>query len=192
MIQMFHVYKSYSREVRALVDVSLRIDEGEFVFIMGPSGAGKTTVMRLIFCAEQTSVGQIIVNGKNLSKMKKEDIPYFRRTIGMVFQDFKLLEKRSVYENVAFAQRVLGSPEKMIRQRVSQVLQLVGLEQKRDTSVIRLSGGEQQRVAIARAIVNEPAILLADEPTGNLDERLAFEIMKIFEEIQAKGTTVVV
>ncbi len=192
IIQMFHVCKAYGRGGRALDDVTLRIDRGDFVFLTGPSGAGKTTLLKLIFCAEQPTMGQIIVAGRNIHRMSSSGVPLLRRHIGVVFQDFKLLAQRTVFGNVAFAMEVIGRPPRDIRRRVTTVLREVGLADKANSLPSRLSGGEQQRVAIARALVNEPAILLADEPTGNLDPALTLSIMGLLSDVNARGTTVVV
>lgn len=192
MIEMFHVSKYYDGKIPALEDVSLKVEKGEFMFVTGPSGAGKTTLLKLLFCAEKTDEGQILIAGWDLDKLKKRSIPYLRRNVGIVFQDFKLLLSMTVFENVAFAMRVVGTPQKEIKQKVFNVLKLVGLMLKADDYPLRLSGGEQQRVAIARAVGNEPTILLADEPTGNLDNRSAMAIIEIFKEINSKGTTVMV
>ena len=192
VIQMFHVSKRYTRDSLALDDLSLTLEKGEFVFLAGPSGAGKSTLLKLLFCAEKATQGQIIVAGLNVHRLRQPSIPYLRRNIGVVFQDFKLLQRRSVFDNVAFSLEVLGRPRREIQRRVTSVLRQVGLGDKLLTHPKRLSGGEQQRVAIARALVNEPAILLADEPTGNLDPDLTLEIMKLLEEANARGTTVLV
>lgn len=192
MIEMVNVSKYYDGKTAALEDVSLKIEKGEFVFVTGPSGAGKTTLLKLLFCAEKADEGQILISGWNLDKLKKKSIPYLRRNTGIVFQDFKLLPNMTVLENVAFAMRVVGTPRREIKPKAISVLKLVGLAHKADDYPLRLSGGEQQRVAVARAIGNEPAILLADEPTGNLDSRSAMEVIEIFKEINSKGTTVLV
>lgn len=192
MIELFHVSKYYDGEVAALNDVNLKVDKGEFVFLTGPSGAGKTTLLKLLFCAERADEGQILLAGWDLDKLKKRSIPYLRRNIGIVFQDFKLLLSMTIFENVAFALRVVGTPQKEIKQKVFNVLKIVGLMHKANDYPLRLSGGEQQRVAIARAVGNEPTILLADEPTGNLDAKAAMEIIDIFKEINSKGTTILV
>ena len=191
MIQLYHVYKYYSN-YQALIDVSLKVEKGEFLYITGPSGAGKTTLLSIIFCGVKADQGQILVNGKNILKIKDSDIPYHRREIGVVFQDFKLLPKKTVFENIAFAQRVIGIGSKEIKRRVWMTLKMVGLSHKKDILPLRLSGGEQQRVAIARALINEPPIILADEPTGNLDYDISMEIIKLFEGANAKGATVIV
>ena len=191
MIQLYHVSKSYSN-YRALTDISLKVEKGEFLYVTGPSGAGKTTLLNIVFCGVKADQGQIIVNGKNILKLKDSDIPYYRREIGVVFQDFKLLPKKTVAENIAFAQRVIGVGNKEIKKRVWMSLKMVGLSHKKDTFPLRLSGGEQQRVAIARALINEPQIILADEPTGNLDYDISMEIMKLFEDSNTKGATIIV
>lgn len=192
MIQMFHVYKAYPGDPPSLSDVNLHVRKGEFVFLTGPSGAGKTTLMKLIFCAEKATKGQILVGGRNIAKIKESAVPFLRRNIGVVFQDFKLLPSRTVAENVAFTLDVLGVPRAECRERVIKMLKLVGLEHKADSFPMRLSGGEQQRVVIARALVNDPTILLADEPTGNLDPALTVEIMDLLCDVNVRGTTVLV
>ena len=192
MIIMEDVTKTYSTGVAALNGINLHIQKGEFVFIVGNSGSGKSTLIKLLLKELEPTSGTIIVNDQNLGKMKRRKVPKYRRGVGVVFQDFRLLRDRNVYENVAFAQRVIGTSTKMIRSRVPQMLSMVGLAAKYKSLPRQLSGGEQQRVAIARALVNEPKILLADEPTGNLDENNAWEIMKLLEEINERGTTVVV
>lgn len=192
MIKLEHVSKAYSAGIPALNDVSLHIRDGEFVFVVGESGSGKSTFIRLLLKELEPTEGRIYINGQNVGLLKRKQIPKLRRNIGVVFQDFRLLRDRNVYENVAFAQRVIGTSTKTMRSRVPQMLSMVGLAAKYKSLPRQLSGGEQQRVAIARALVNEPKILLADEPTGNLDENNAWEIMKLLEEINERGTTVVV
>ena len=176
----------------ALRDVDLRIREGEFVFVTGPSGAGKTTLLRLIFGAERPASGQILINGINLNRISRTKLDLLRRKIGFVFQDFKLLPRKTVFENVALALEVTGARRSFIRKKTHQALRLVGLAKKQTAYPLQISGGEQQRVAIARAIVKDPLILLADEPTGNLDPELTKDIMVLFRSVYMKGTTVVV
>ncbi len=192
MISLEHVSKSYAAGIPALNDVSITIDDGEFVFVVGDSGSGKSTLIKLLLKELDPSEGVISVNGHKLNKLRRRHIPKFRRNIGVVFQDFRLLEDRNVYENVAFAQRVIGESNRNIKKNVPAMLSLVGLAAKYRSFPRQLSGGEQQRVAIARALINEPSILLADEPTGNLDNNNAWETMKLLEEINSKGTTVIV
>ena len=192
MIQLFNVTKIYNGDIPALQGVTMGIEKGEFVFITGKSGAGKTTLLRLIFRAELPTKGAVLVNNFNIARLQRQSIPFLRRNIGVVFQDFKLLPQKTVFENIAFALEVIGTSRREMNQRVMQVLQYIGLKDKRDVFPLRLSGGEQQRVAIARAIVNRPPILLADEPTGNLDPEISMEIMRLFQDINQQGTTVVV
>lgn len=192
MIKLKDVVKSYHNGVGAINGVSLHIERGEFVFIVGDSGSGKSTLIKLLLKELEPTEGTIWVNGMNLSRMKKRAIPKYRRKIGCVFQDFRLLKDRNVYENVAFAQRVIVTPTREIKKNVPAMLSLVGLAEKYKSFPKQLSGGEQQRVALARALVNSPDILLADEPTGNLDPKNSREIMKLLEEINARGTTVLV
>ena len=192
MIRLEHVSKSYAEGIPALDDVSIQIQEGEFVFIVGDSGSGKSTLIRLLLKELEPTKGSITINNQKLGNIRHRDIPRFRRNIGVVFQDFRLLKDRNVYENVAFAQRAIGMPVKTMRRKVPAVLSMVGLAAKYKSYPREISGGEQQRVAIARALVNEPKILLADEPTGNLDAHNAWEIMKLLEEINQRGTTVLV
>ena len=192
MIEFKGVHKTYGTGVKALKDVNIHIDKGEFVFIVGASGAGKSTFLKLIMREEVPSAGEVIVNGYKLSKLKKREIPYLRRTMGIVFQDFRLINNMTVYDNVAFAMRVIGAREREIRDRVPYVLELVGLENKANRHPGEMSGGEQQRVAIARALVNNPSTIIADEPTGNLDPARSFEIMALLQEINNLGTTVLV
>ena len=192
MIKLEHVSKSYSAGIPALNDISLNIEEGEFVFIVGNSGSGKSTLIKLLLKELEPTKGVITINNRNLNAIRRKQIPKYRRNVGVVFQDFRLLKDRNVYENVAFAQKVIGTPARLIRSSVPTMLSMVGLAAKYKSYPKHLSGGEQQRVAIARALVNQPKILLADEPTGNLDNHNAWEIMKLLEEINQKGTTVVV
>lgn len=191
MIQLFHVSRYY-QSIPALEDINLRIEKGEFVFVTGPSGAGKTTLLNLLFSAIKPTSGQILIDGRNIARISSSSIPLLRRNIGVVFQDFKLIHSKNVFDNVAITLYVLGKPMNEIKKSVYAVLKAVGLQHKLNVYPQFLSGGEQQRVAIARAIVNEPKILLADEPTGNLDIELTYEIMDLFLKINAKGTTVVV
>ncbi len=192
MIQVFHLSKEYGRYRHALSDVSFTIHKGEFVFLTGPSGAGKTTLLRLLFRDELPTEGQIIVNGRNIGVLPTSKLPFFRRTVGIVFQDFKLIGRKTVFENLAFVQNILGTPAAEQKRRAYQVLKQVGLHYRMNAYPSELSGGEQQRVAIARALVNEPRLLLADEPTGNLDPALSEEIMHLFAEINLRGTVVVI
>ena len=192
MIELTEVTKEYSKGVAALNGVNLKIDQGEFVFIVGDSGSGKSTLIRLLMKELEPTSGTIVVNGQNLGRLRHRKIPKYRRCLGVVYQDFRLLKDRNLYDNIAFAQRVVEQPVRVIKQKVPAALSLVGLAQKYKSFPQELSGGEQQRVAIARAIVNEPAILLADEPTGNLDPTNSWEIMKLLEEANERGTTVLV
>jgi cell division transport system ATP-binding protein len=192
VIQLFHVKKSYPGDAPVLDDITLRIEKGEFVWLTGPSGAGKSTLLKLLFCAESPSSGQILVGGRNIVRLSQSGIPFLRRNIGIVFQDFKLLDNRTVVENVGYALEVLGASDAEIRDRALKRLDQVGLKHKATSLPRRLSGGEQQRVAIARALVNEPTILLADEPTGNLDPGLTDSILQLLFDANARGTTVVV
>jgi cell division transport system ATP-binding protein len=192
MIKIFHVTKRYDQEYIALNDVSLHIPKGEFAFLTGASGAGKSTLLRLLIREEIASTGQILVNGRNIAIIPDNHIPILRRNIGFVFQDFKLLKRKTVYENVTFVMHVLGISAKIQKKRGFEILKMVGLQHRMHSFPLQLSGGEQQRVAIARALINEPVLLLADEPTGNLDPDLAIEIMEIFKRINARGTTVLI
>lgn len=192
MIELKKVTKEYSQGIAALNGVSLKIEQGEFVFVVGDSGAGKSTLIRLLMKEVEATGGEIKVMGQKLSELSHKDIPFYRRKIGVVFQDFRLLKDRNVYENIAFALRVTETPSRVIKKKVPAALSLVGLAQKYKSYPKELSGGEQQRVAIARAIVNEPSILIADEPTGNLDPANSWEIMKLLEEANERGTTVIV
>lgn len=190
MIEMEDVYKKYPNGVVAVSGISVRINQGEFVYVVGPSGAGKSTFIKMMYREEKPSKGTIMINGVNLGKLKESKIPHFRRQLGVVFQDFKLLPKLTVYENVAFALDVIEEQPKCIKKRVMETLELVNLKHKARMLPTELSGGEQQRVSIARSIVNSPKVVIADEPTGNLDPDTSWEIMKIFEEINTRGTTI--
>ena len=192
MIQMYHVDLRYTGGTYGLRDISLTLERGEFVFLTGSSGAGKTSLLRLLFGAEQASAGQILVSGRNITRMKAAQVPALRRQIGVIFQDFKLLPERTVFENVAIALEIAGTAKREIRTRVWTLLKRLGLGHRIDQRPRTLSGGEQQRVAIARALVTDPPLLLADEPTGNLDPSLALDIMDIIADAHARGTTVVV
>lgn len=192
MIEIINVNKNYENGTKALKNINLTIDDGEFVFITGRSGSGKSTLMKLLLKELEPTSGRIIVNDMDLGKMPRRYVPKYRRILGVVFQDFRLLKDRSVFENVAFAQRVIGVSPKRIRESVPAMLKMVGLSSKYKSNPRQLSGGEQQRVAIARALINRPQVLLADEPTGNLDSYNTIEIMKLLEKINRRGTTVVV
>jgi cell division transport system ATP-binding protein len=192
VIEAYHVSKTYARGVYALRDLSLRVEKGDFVFLTGPSGAGKSTLLRLLLRQDVPTEGQLIVGGRNLATLTPRQVQSYRRSLGFVFQDFKLLPAKTVLENVSFVPRVLGMAESQQQRRTFQVLKWVGLQHRMNAYPLELSGGEQQRIAIARALVNDPAIILADEPTGNLDPDLSLEIMNLFREINARGTTVVV
>ena len=192
MIDFLNVSKTYPNGTHALNDVSLSSDKGEFVFIVGASGAGKSTFLKLIMHEETPTSGEIIINGNKLSKMKRRDVPYLRRHMGIVFQDFRLIEKMNVFDNVAFAMRAVGENTATIKKRVPYVLSLVGLKDKMKNKPSELSGGEQQRVSLARALVNNPEIIVADEPTGNVDPELSHEIIELLNEINGMGTTVLV
>jgi cell division transport system ATP-binding protein len=192
MIQLYHVQKRYPNGCDALNDVTLRVREGEFVFLTGPSGAGKSTLLRLLLVMERATDGQILIGGRNIHVLRDSSVPYLRRNIGVVFQDFRLIKTRTVFENVAIALEIMGLKRKEIERRVTQLLEGLRLMHKAHGWPGDLSGGEQQRVAIARALVNEPAILLADEPTGNLDPELSHDIMQLLMDINRRGTTVVV
>ena len=192
MIQFTDVVKSYTEGNTALNGVSLQIEDGEFVFLVGPSGSGKSTIMKIITGELKPTSGQVHVNGYNLESIRKRDIPYMRRTLGVVFQDFRLIPNMTVYDNVAYAMRVIGARETEIKERVPYVLDLVGLTGKERRRPTEMSGGEQQRLAIARALVNNPSTIIADEPTGNLDPARSFELMSLLQEINNLGTTVLV
>ncbi|AIQ26337.1 cell division ATP-binding protein FtsE [Paenibacillus sp. FSL E2-8871] len=191
MIEMQDVWKTYPNGTHALQGVSVKIDRNEFVYVVGPSGAGKSTFMKLIYREEVPTKGQISVGGFNIGKLKQRKIPYVRRNIGVVFQDFRLLPRMTAYENIAFAMEVIEAPKKVIKKRVNEVLDLVGLKNKANREPSQLSGGEQQRIAIARAIVNNPSVIIADEPTGNLDPETSWGIMQLLDEINFRGTTIV-
>ena len=190
MIEFKNVSKVYNNGTEALRNLSLSIAKGEFVFIVGSSGAGKSTFLKLIMREEVPNSGEIVVNGRKLSTVRKRDVPYLRRTMGIVFQDFRLIDKMTVYDNVAFAMHIVGASDREIRKRVPYVLGLVGLEKKMDTHPAELSGGEQQRVGLARALVNNPSMIIADEPTGNVDPAMSYEIVELLTEINRRGTTV--
>ena len=192
MIRLIDVYKEYDNGTKALKGVNLRIDDGEFVFLVGPSGSGKSTVIKLITAEIALTEGRLMVNGYNLNNITPRQVPYMRRTLGIIFQDFRLIEKKTVYENLSFAMRAVGASNREVRRRIPYVLKLVGLEQKADRYPGQLSGGEQQRVAIARALVNNPSMIIADEPTGNLDPQRSLEIMMLLERSNELGTTVLV
>ncbi len=192
MIAFSDVEKSYTVGTKALRGVSMQIEDGEFAFLVGPSGSGKSTIIKLITGELKPTAGMVHVNGYSLERIRKREIPYLRRTVGVVFQDFRLIETKTVYDNVAFAMRVIGAKEKEIRERVPYVLELVGLETKSRRHPNELSGGEQQRLAIARALVNNPSTIIADEPTGNLDPARSLEIMTLLQEINNLGTTILV
>lgn len=191
MIELVNVTKEYDNGTLALDEVNLKIDNGEFVFLVGSSGAGKTTVTKLLMREENVTAGEIYLYGEDITKISQKEIPYLRRKMGVVFQDFRLLDDRTVYENVEFAMRIVGATKKEIRRRVPVVLNMVGLNFKARMLPKELSGGERQRVALARALVNNPSILIADEPTGNLNPKVAMEIMEIFENINKMGTTII-
>ena len=190
LIEMNGVTKKYHRSTTALRDINVSVNPGEFVYIVGPSGAGKSSFIKLLYREEKVSAGTLKVGEFNLTKLKKRDVPILRRSIGVVFQDYKLLPKKTVFENVAYAMQVIGEKPREIKKRVPEVLDLVGLKHKMRSFPAQLSGGEQQRVAIARAIVNNPKVLIADEPTGNLDPEISWEIMQLLERINLQGTTI--
>ena len=192
MIQFTNVVKTYNQGNNALNGANLQVEDGEFCFLVGPSGSGKSTIIKMITGEIKPTSGSVHVNGYSLERIRKREIPYLRRTVGVVFQDYRLIEKMTVYENVAFAMRVIGAKEREIQERVPYVLELVGLENKANRHPGEMSGGEQQRLAIARALVNNPSMLIADEPTGNLDPARAYEIMALLQEINNLGTTVLV
>ena len=190
MIEFKDVCKTYPNGTEALRHVNLSEEKGEFVFIVGSSGAGKSTFLKLIMCEERANSGEIIVNGRNLATVRKRDVPYLRRTMGIVFQDFRLIDHMTVYDNVAFAMHIVGASARDIRKRVPYMLGLVGLQKKQRAYPSQLSGGEQQRVGLARALINNPSMIIADEPTGNIDPALSFEIVDLLSEINRRGTTI--
>lgn len=192
MVRLLDVCKVYENGTPALSGINMKIDDGEFVFLVGSSASGKSTIVKILTSEVKMTSGRGIVNGFNLNRIKQSKIPELRRSIGIVFQDFRLIEKKTVYENVAFAMRAVGAPPRIIRKRVPYVLQLVGLEHKMKSFPNELSGGERQRVAVARALVNNPSMIIADEPTGNLDPKMSIEIMSLLEKINELGTTMLV
>ncbi|MEM7480636.1 MAG: cell division ATP-binding protein FtsE [Acidobacteriota bacterium] len=192
MIQFFHVSKRYPGGQKALDDVSFDLPAGELAFLTGPSGAGKTTLLKLIFREEIPSAGQILVNGRNVASIPRRKIPYLRRSVGVVFQDFRLIPRKTVFENITYLPRILGLPHRAQKKLAYQALRRVGLAHRSQAFPLQLSGGEQQRIAIARALINEPEILIADEPTGNLDEDLSAEILRLFRQINLRGTTLLI
>ena len=192
MIRFTDIYKAYDNGTKALKGISFQINDGEFVFLVGPSGSGKSTIIKLITAEVAPTDGRLMVNGYNLNTIRPRQVPYMRRTLGVIFQDFRLIEKKMVYDNLTFAMRAVGASPKEIRRRIQYVLELVGLEGKSSRRPDELSGGEQQRVTIARALVNNPSMIIADEPTGNLDPQRSLEIMMLLEKINELGTTVLV
>ncbi|MGG1219790.1 cell division ATP-binding protein FtsE [Priestia endophytica] len=191
MIEMKDVYKTYPNGVKAIDGLTVKVNKGEFVYVVGPSGAGKSTFIKMMYREEKASSGYIMVNGQNVGELKNREVPVFRRNIGVVFQDFKLLPKLTAFENVAFALEVIEAEKAVIKQRVKEVLELVGIQGREDALPAELSGGEQQRLSIARAIINNPKVLIADEPTGNLDPETSWGIMDVLEKINKSGTTIV-
>jgi cell division transport system ATP-binding protein len=191
LIEFIDTVKTYDSGSRALKGINMRIEDGEFVFIRGASGSGKSTMIKLMMHEEKPTSGEVVVNGYRMSSIKPQEVPYLRRTMGVVFQDFRLITNKTVYENVAFAMRVTGAKSQDIRRRVPYMLSLVGLSKKARSMPLELSGGEQQRVSLARALVNNPISILADEPTGNIDPDMSIEIMELFEEINRRGTTII-
>jgi cell division transport system ATP-binding protein len=191
VIEFIDVSKTYPNGTQALRHIDLKIEKGEFVYIVGASGAGKSTFLKLLTCEEKVNSGEIIINDHKVSELKKKEIPYLRRTMGLVFQDFRLIDKMTVYDNVAFAMRIVGASQKEVNRRVPYILNLMGLRHKANNFPTELSGGEQQRVGLARALVNNPAMIIADEPTGNIDPAMSFEMLGLLSEINRRGTTVV-
>lgn len=191
MIEMFHVYMAYQKDANALMDINLKVEKGDFLLLTGPSGAGKSTLLKLLTCQEKATKGQILVNGRNIAKIRQSSIPYLRRNTGVVFQDFKLLNRKTIMENISLPLEIIGKSKKEIKHKAWNILRMVGLQHKTGSYPLQLSGGEQQRVAIARALVNDPAILLADEPTGNLDPENAGYIMELIRKANARGTTII-
>lgn len=192
MIRVFDVDKAYDHHTTVLSALTFHIAKGEMVFLTGPSGAGKTTLLRLLYGAERPDRGQIIVNGRNIARLQHRHLALLRRSLGLVFQDFRLLPERTAFDNIAFALRAVGAPSREVRERVTHLLEHVALSDRRDILARRLSGGEQQRIAIARALINAPKLILADEPTGNLDPDMTWEIMRLFYDIHQRGTTVLI
>ncbi|MCI8539128.1 MAG: cell division ATP-binding protein FtsE [Oscillospiraceae bacterium] len=192
MIRLTEVEKTYENGTHALKGVSFRVDDGEFVFLVGPSGSGKSTILKLLTAEEAPTAGQVAVNGYNVNTIRPQQVPFLRRSLGVVFQDFRLIDKKTVYENMSFAMRAIGASAREVRKRIPYVLDLVGLGEKGGQFPGQLSGGEQQRVAIARALVNNPNMIIADEPTGNLDPSRSYEIMRLLERINELGTTILV
>ena len=192
MVRLIDIQEVYDNGTKALKGVSLRIDDGEFVFLVGPSGSGKSTIIKLMTAEIPPTEGRLMVNGYNLNTIRPHQVPYMRRTLGVIFQDFRLIEKKTVWDNLAFAMRAVGASPREIRRRIPYVLELVGLDRKGERKPDELSGGEQQRVAIARALINNPSMIIADEPTGNLDPQRSLEIMMLLEKINELGTTVMV
>lgn len=190
MIKFEHITKTYNKNIKALNDLNFMVADGEFLVLVGPSGAGKSTLIKLLICEEKPTRGHIYIVGKDVVNLKAREVPYFRRRIGVVFQDFKLLPKKNVYENIAFALEVVGAKSREIKKKVEAVLDLVGLSERRNNFPDELSGGEKQRVAIARAVVNRPKLLIADEPTGNLDPKTSWDIIRVLEEINKRGTII--
>ncbi len=192
MVRLIDIQEVYDNGTKALKGVSLRIDDGEFVFLVGPSGSGKSTIIKLMTAEIPPTEGRLMVNGYNLNTIRPHQVPYMRRTLGVIFQDFRLIEKKTVWDNLAFAMRAVGASPREIRRRIPYVLELVGLDRKGERKPDELSGGEQQRVAIARALINNPSMIIADEPTGNLDPQRSLEIMMLLEKINELGTTMLV